>query len=153
MKYILTSILLIFAMTSFAEVEKKAVETITYKDGDVYTVGDNENVFVEQQENLYLYQPYQKTIQFKKMWPSKKVDKPEPVVNNSGAQPGSQEWCEAHDLHANGYTWDDQIWYRNCDTNDDNVYNICDWYEPTGAATFEEGQWEDVCNNGEPFNS
>jgi len=149
MKYIMAAALLLFSVAVSAQEEGKQVETITYKDGDVYTVGDNESVFVTTQENLWLYQAYSKTVQFKKQFPTEKVDKPIPPTNPNPV--GSIEWCESHNLHANGYTFTDQMWYRSCDKNSDGVFNICDYYQPTGAATFEEGQWEDVCNNGDPW--
>ena len=150
MKYFM-AVLLLFSVSahSLSEENMKQVESITYKDGDVYTVGANERVFVTTQDHLWLYQEYSKSVQFKKQWPTEKVDKPVPPVNPNPV--GSVEWCESHDLHANGYTFADQMWYRTCDTNNDGEYNICDYYEPTGAATFEEIQWQDVCNNGEPW--
>ena len=125
------------------------VDTITYDNGDVYTVADDENVFVSKSDNLWLQQVYPKTTQFKKQWPTTKVDQPEPTPNPNPI--GTKDWCEAHDLHANGYTFDDQIWYRDCDTNNDGQYNQCDWYEPTGESTFEEAAWQDLCNDGNPY--
>ena len=40
---------------------------------------------------------------------------------------------------------------RACDTNNDGVYDICDYYEPTGQPTFEEIEWQNQCNDGEPW--
>lgn len=150
MKYFM-AVLLMFSVSALAmsQEEMKQVETITYKDGDVYTVGDNDRVFVSTEDNLWSYQSYSKSVQFKKQFPTEKVDKPIPPTNPNPV--GSVEWCESHDLHANGYTFTDQMWYRTCDTNDDGVYNICDYYEPTGQATFEEIQWQDTCNDGNPW--
>ena len=71
------------------------------------------------------------------------VENPNPV--------GSHEWCESHDLHANGYTFEDHAWYKSCDSNNDGVYDLCDWYEPTGISTFDEIEWQDKCNDGDPW--
>lgn len=124
---------------------------IEYDNGDIYTVGDDEYVFVSKKSELWYKQTYNngKTVQFKKITPWTEVDKPPPVVNPNPI--GTKEWCESHDLHANGYTFEDQYWYRACDTNNDGEYNICDWYEPTGEASFTEQEWEDTCNDGEPW--
>jgi hypothetical protein len=142
MKYLLLCLTLVSLSAS-------AQTVIEYGNGEVYTVGEDEKVFITQQNNLYSYHPYQKTVQFKKLWPSTKVDAP-PYTPNPNPK-GTQEWCEAHELHANGYTFDDQIWYRECDVTGDGQYNQCDWYEPTGATSFEETAWQDLCNNGDPW--
>ena len=152
MKYILASFALMFAMTTVAD-EGKPVESIRYKDGDIYTVKDNDKVFVTTKENLYIFREYPKTVQFQKLWPTERVDAPAPPPPAPvGTVPGDQAWCEDHELFANGYTFKDAQWLRSCDTNKDRVYNICDWYEPTGASvTFTEISWQDTCNDGNPF--
>lgn len=122
MKYLIT-LLLAFSVVAQAESEKE-VETITYKDGDVYTVGDNEQVFVSTQQNLWSYHPYSKSVQFKKQWPTEKVDRPEPTPNPN--QMGTHEWCKAHVPFELGYTFSDQYWQRGCDTNNDNKYGCGD---------------------------
>jgi hypothetical protein len=151
MKYIASTLALLFLSISALALSesKKPVESITYKDGDVYTVSDSERVFITSGDYLWAQQTYSKSINYKKQFPTEKVDKPVPPVNPNPV--GSKTWCENHDLHANGYTFDDQIWYRVCDTNSDGQYNICDYYEPTGLVTFEEIQWQDTCNDGKPW--
>jgi len=42
-------------------------------------------------------------------------------------------------------------WQKVCDVNDDGVYDMCDYYEPTGISTFEEIEWQDKCNDGQPW--
>lgn len=142
MKYLLLLLALVGSSVS-------AQTIIEYGNGEIYTVGENEKIFITTQNNLYSYHPYQKSVQFKKLWPSEKVDPPPYTPNPNPI--GTRDWCEAHDLHANGYTFDDQIWYRDCDTNNDGQYNQCDWYEPTGESTFEEAAWQDLCNDGNPY--
>lgn len=126
-----------------------SAHTITYDNGDVYTVADDEYVFVSKQPNVWTYHPYSKSVQFKKIWPTEKVDRPEPTPNPNPI--GSHEWCEAHVPFENGYTFADQAWQRTCDKNGDGQYDMCDYYQPTGSPTFEETQWQDQCNDGEPW--
>jgi len=147
MKYLVT-LLLVFSVVAHAESEKP-VDTITYKDGDVYTVGENEQVFLSTQQNLWSYHPYSKSVAFKKQWPTEQVDRPVPTPNPNPV--GSREWCEAHVPYENGYTFADQAWERACDTNNDREYNMCDYYQPTGSPTFEEIAWQDMCNGGKPW--
>lgn len=122
---------------------------ILYDDGSQYTVKDNEHIYVSNYQKLYHQKRYSRgDVLFHLTLPNTKrdveyVENPNPI--------GSHEWCEAHELFANGYTFDDQAWLRSCDINDDGVYDICDWYEPTGIPTFEEIEWQDQCNGGEPY--
>ena len=126
-----------------------AEPVILYDDGSQYTVEDGEHVYVSNYSRLYHLQQYTKgDIQLRKVLPWAGRD--QVYVENSNPM-GTREWCEAHDLHANGYTFDDQVWYRSCDINDDGVYDLCDYYQPTGISTFEEIEWQDRCNDGNPF--
>jgi len=116
MKYLM---LLLAAFTSLA-----AAHTITYDNGDVYTVAEDEYVFVSKQPNLWSYHPYSKSVQFKKQWPTEKVDQPEPTPNPN--QMGTHEWCKAHVPFEFGFTFSDQYWQRGCDTNKDGSYGCGD---------------------------
>ena len=116
MKKLLTA-LCAFPMIAFAH-------TITYDNGEVYTVADDEYVFVSKQPNLWSYHPYQKTVQFKKIWPTDKVDQPILTPNPNPA--GSHEWCKAHVLNEYGFSFADQMFTRYCDSNDDGVYGCGD---------------------------
>lgn len=212
--------LLVVALASFASfavAEENRVTTIEYENGDVYTVAENENVFVSKKENLFIYQPYKKEIQFLRTWPTTKVDKPIPTPNPNPV--GSHSWCKAHVPFATGYSFSDQAWQKYCDTNndgeygcgdttfdasedsascsvgttttttttgifsevdangfsqacdtfdtstgalsdvaeweevcdtnDDGTYNLCDYHEPTGDATFIEVQYAQQCTSNE----
>ena len=122
---------------------------ILYDDGSQYTVEDNEHIFISNYQKLYYQQRYSRgDVLFHLTLPNTKrdveyIENPNPV--------GSHEWCESHDLHANGYTFEDQVWYKSCDSNNDGVYDLCDWYEPTGISTFDEIEWQDKCNDGDPW--
>ena len=116
MKYIL---LLVSFVASAA-----MAHTITYDNGDVYTVADDEYVFVSKQPNLWSYHPYSKSVQFKKQWPTEKVDRPEPTPNPNPV--GSHEWCKAHVPFEFGYSFKDQAWQRACDKNGDGEYGCGD---------------------------
>ena len=121
MKYML---LLVSFAASFA-----MAHTITYDNGDVYTVEDNEFVFVAKRDTLFTQQIYNngKTVQFKKVFPTTKVDYT-PVDNGTddSMQVGSHEWCKAYVPWSEGYTFTMQYWQRGCDTNNDNKYGCGD---------------------------
>lgn len=122
---------------------------ILYDDGSQYTVEDNEHIFISNYQKLYYQQRYSRgDVLFHLTLPNTKRDSV--YVENSNPI-GSHEWCESHDLHANGYTFEDQAWYKSCDSNNDGVYDLCDWYEPTGISTFDEIEWQDKCNDGDPW--
>lgn len=136
MKYLMV---LLLAFSVVAQAEEKEVDTITYKDGDVYTVGDNEQVFISTQENLWSYHPYSKSVQFKKQWPTKKVDRPTPTPNPN--QMGTHEWCKTHVPFEFGYSFADQAWERACDTNNDRTYGC-------GDEKFDASEDASVCPAG-----
>jgi len=199
-------VVVVASFASFAVAEENRVTTIEYENGDVYTVPENENVFVSTKDNLFIYKPYQKAVHFVKVWPTDKVDKPVQPPNPNPA--GSHSWCKAHVPFATGYSFSDQTWQRYCDTNndgeygcgdtqfddsedsascsvgasvfnevdangfsqacdtfdtstgalsdvteweevcdtnDDGTYDLCDYYEPTGVATFIEIQYQQQC--------
>jgi len=206
-------VVVVASFASFAVAEENRVTTIEYENGDVYTVPENENVFVSTKDNLFIYKPYTKSIQFEKLWPTAKVDRPVPTPNPNPV--GSHSWCKAHVPFATGYSFSDQAWQRfcdtnndgqygcgdatfnvsedsascgvtttttgvfsevdangfsqacdtfdtstgslsdvaeweeTCDTNGDGTYNLCDYHEPTGGATFIEIQYEQQCTTSE----
>ena len=131
MKYLM---LLLAAFTSLA-----AAHTITYDNGDVYTVAEDEYVFVSKQPNLWSYHPYSKSVQFKKQWPTEKVDQPEPTPNPNPT--GTHEWCKAHVPFELGYTFTDQYWQRACDSNKDGTYGC-------GDEKFDASDDASVCPAG-----
>lgn len=131
MKYLM---LLLVAFTSLA-----TAHTITYDNGDVYTVADDEYVFVSKQPNLWSYHPYSKSVQFKKQWPTEKVDRPEPTPNPNPT--GTHEWCKAHVPFELGYTFTDQYWQRACDKNNDGTYGC-------GDELFDASDDASVCPAG-----
>ena len=142
MKYLM---LLLVAFTSLA-----TAHTITYDNGDVYTVADDEYVFVAKKDTLWTQNIYNngKTVQFKKVGPWTKVDYV-PVDNGTDDSmqagshewckdyvppdtgvddeaPGSHAWCKAYIPWSEGYTFGMQLWQRACDTNNDNKYGCGD---------------------------
>ena len=82
------------SLATLAVAEENRVTTIEYENGDVYTVPENENVFVSTKNNLFIYKPYSKSVEFVKVWPTDKVDKPAPTPNPNPL--GSHSWCKAH---------------------------------------------------------
>ena len=125
-----------------------AETVINYDDGSTLTLTDGEAVYV-QKGKVYQQRSYQngKTIQFKVIPPTKRRDHvPQPHDGLTG-----HEWCLAYVPWSEGLTFGMIQWQRACDTNSDGVYDMCDYYEPTGSATFEELEWQDKCNDGEPW--
>lgn len=135
MKYLM---LLLVAFTSLA-----TAHTITYDNGDVYTVADDEYVFVAKQSELWTRQIYNngKTNQFKKVFPTTKVDYVPPDTGVVNEQPGSHEWCKAYVPWSEGYTFAMQAWQRYCDTNNDNTYGC-------GDEKFDASDDASVCPAG-----
>lgn len=146
MKYLLIAL----ALVSFSAT---AQTVINYDDGSTLTLTEGEKIMVTK-GLLYRKQTYSngKTIQFKEYPETTKRDYVE-VDNGTDDDMafGSNEWCASYVPWSEGYTFTMQWWQRTCDTNGDGVYNQCDYYEPTGAATFEEQAWQDQCNDGNPW--
>ena len=146
MKYLLIAV----ALVSF---NVTAQTVINYDDGSTLTLTEDEKVMVTKGK-LYRKQTYSngKTIQFKEYPATTRRDYVE-VDNGTddSMAVGSSEWCTSYVPWSEGLTFTLIAWQRTCDTNGDGVYNQCDYYEPTGAATFEEQAWQDQCNNGNPW--
>ncbi len=94
-----------------------AQTVIYYEDGSVYTVQPNEKIYIETASKLYTKKGYSNGNEyFTAKTPSDKVDYEEEPYD--GMVKGSAEWCEAYApyLHVNGYTFDDQIYIRYCNS-------------------------------------
>ena len=57
---------------------------------------------------------------------------------------GYSQWCADFDT-SQGATFGYITWQSQCDKNNDDEYNICDYYEPTGSATFADIQYNKQC--------
>ena len=81
------------------------------------------------------------------------LDPNEKVYVTTGAQGGvgTPEWCETYIPWSEGLTFDMITWQRQCDVTNDGVYDMCDYYQPTGILSFEELEWQDRCNDGMPW--
>lgn len=114
--------------------------TITYDNGDVYTVADDEYVFVAKQSELWTRQIYNngKTTQFKKVFPTTKVDYVPPDTGVVDEQPGSHAWCKAYTPWSEGFTFAMQTWIRACDSNNDGKYGC-------GDERYDASDDGDVC--------
>lgn len=102
--------------------------TITYDNGDVYTVADDEYVFVAKQSELWRRSVYNngKTMRYEKIVPTEKVDYVPPDNGTDGEEFGSHAWCKAYVPWSEGFTFTMQYWIRGCDTNNDNKYDCGD---------------------------
>lgn len=146
MKYLLLAL----ALISFGAT---AQTVINYDDGSTLTLVEGEMIHVTKGK-LYQKRTYNsgRTIQFKEFPETTRRDYVEVDTGTDDEMVmGSHEWCEAYIPWSEGLTFNMVAWQRACDTNGDGVYNQCDYYQPTGAATFEEQAWEDQCNDGNPW--
>ena len=102
--------------------------TITYDNGDVYTVAEDEYVFVSKRPELWRRSVYNngKTMRYEKIVPTEKVDYVPPDNGTDGEAFGTHEWCKAYIPWSEGYTFTMQYWQRGCDTNNDNKYGCGD---------------------------
>ena len=124
---------------------------INYDDGSTYTLEENQEIYISTPNSSLFKRQLMgnKDTFFRVQKPWTKRD--------YVAQPqdpfavGSHAWCEAYVPWSEGLTFDMITWNNHCDTSNDGVYDICDYYEPTGSATFEELEWQDRCNDGNPW--
>ena len=141
------AVVFIMALTAIGV---KAETLISYDDGSTYTVGENEEVYVAPKNTrLFTVQTYSKgNVYFRVQAPWAKRDYV-PPANTTGDftdvdEDGFSQACADFDTSV-GFTFGFVYWDQACDTNDDGEYSICDYYEPTGQATFQEIQYNKQC--------
>ena len=126
---------------------------ISYDDGSTYTVNENEEVYVAPKNTrLFTLQSYAKgDVYFRVQAPWAKRDYVAPVTTTGSTgsftdvdDAGFSQACADFDTSV-GFTFGYVYWDQICDTNDDGEYNICDYYEPTGGATFADIQYNKQC--------
>ncbi len=111
---------------------------ITYDDGGVYTLAEDESVYVADRDVFIKRTPASGDVNFVKQDPFTERDYEEPVVLTPTAQIGSHEWCLDFEPWASGLTFDQVSWNYACDTNGNNVYGC-------GDAQFDASEDGDVC--------
>lgn len=128
-----------------------AQTVILFDDGLQYTLEQNEKVYVSNYSKLYRMQTYSKgDVKLTKVSPTIKRDYV-PVETGAEGSVGSREWCESYIPWSEGLTFDMVAWQRQCDVTSDGVYDMCDYYQPTGISSFEEIEWQNRCNDGMPW--
>jgi hypothetical protein len=128
---------ILLAAAAFAPIA--AADTyITYDDGGVYTLGENESVYVADRDVFIKRTPASGDVNFVKQEPFTGRDYEEPVVFTPTAQIGSHGWCLDFEPWANGLTFDQISFNYACDTNRDNKYGC-------GDTQFDESGDGDVC--------
>ena len=128
-----------------------AQTVILFDDGLQYTLAENEKVYVSNYSKLYKMQTYSKgDVKLTKVSPTTKRDYV-PVETGAQGGVGTHQWCETYIPWSEGLTFNMISWQQACDVTNDGVYNICDYYQPTGITTFEELEWQDTCNDGKPW--
>lgn len=104
-KYLLASLVL---FSSFA----LSQTVVNYPDGSTYTL-ENDEYAVVANHNVYAKTTYKTGgVHFKPLKPNKKRDHVPAEIDDM--EPGSDEWCEVYVPFENGYTFDDQMWQRAC---------------------------------------
>jgi hypothetical protein len=138
MKYAVPAALTIAFLFS---AEAIAETYITYDDGGVYTLSDDESVYVADRDVFIKRTPATGDVNFEKQDPFTDVDYQEPpVVVTPGNEPvGSHEWCLAFEPWASGLTFDQVAFNYSCDTNRDNKYGC-------GDVQFDASEEGDVCS-------
>ena len=146
---------------ALAAIGVKAETLISYDDGSTYTVGENEEVYVAPKNTrIFTLQSFAKgDVFFRVRAPHAGRDYVEPVTTTTPDTTGStgstgsftdvdeygfSQACADFDT-SQGFTFGFVYWDQICDTNDDGEYNICDYYEPTGSATFADIQYNKQC--------
>ena len=141
MKYLLLVVMGVLSYNVYADT------VINYDDGSTYTLGESEKIYISSGK-LFSKRTYSKGDVYFTL-------QAEHGGRDYVAQPTDgltgHEWCAAYVPWSEGLTFGMVQWQRACDTNNDGVYDMCDYYEPTGAATFEELEWQDKCNDGNPW--
>ena len=142
MKYLLV-------LTALFSMSVSSATVINYDDGSTYTVGEREKIYISTGK-LFSKKNYSNGNVFftSQVEHAGRDHVPQPT---DGLALGSHDWCEAYEPWSEGLTFYMISWQRACDTNSDGIYDMCDYYEPTGSATFEELEWQDKCNEGRPW--
>ena len=138
---------------ALAAIGVKAETLISYDDGSTYTVGENEEVYVAPKNTrLFTVQTYAKgDVYFRVQAPWAKRDYVQTTTTTSTTgsftdvdEYGFSQACADFDT-SQGLTFGYIYWQKSCDTNNDGEYNICDYYEPSGSATFADIQYNKQC--------
>jgi len=113
---------------------------ITYDDGGVYTLGENESVYVAYRDVFIKRTPASGDVNFEKQDPFTQRDYEAPVVvvTPNDAPVGSHEWCKAFEPWANGLTFDQVSFNYACGTDGDGDYGC-------GDAQFDASEDGGVC--------
>jgi len=142
---------IVAAMAALFTMVLSAKTVILYDDGTQYTVEQNEKVYVSDYSQLYHFKQWGSgDMELRKVLPSLKRDHVYQEPSGEGDL-GSPQWCETYVPWSEGLNFNMTAWQKVCDVNDDGVYDMCDYYEPTGISTFEEIEWQDKCNDGQPW--
>lgn len=133
---------------SLLTVPAMAQTYITYEDGSMYTVPEEEKVYVTA-KRVFSFTKGESLYRFDELLANAvrdgdddpvvyepPVDEP-PVIDETPTE-GSHEWCKEHVLWANGFSFDDQLFVRVCDTNNDYRYGC-------GDERFDASEDGEVC--------
>ena len=138
MKYAVPAVL---ALAFLFSADAIAETYITYDDGGVYTLSEDESVYVADRDVFIKRTPASGDVVFVKQDPFTEVDYVEPAPEPQDPfVVGSHDWCEAFEPWANGLTFDQVYFNQVCDTNRDGKYGC-------GDVQFEASVDGDVCGS------
>ena len=147
MKYLIALLAFISTSAMALTLQQEEPAVINYPDGSTYTLGQGEKIYISGVK-LFTKKNYNNgNVYF--------VKQDEHARRDYEAQPHDgltgHEWCLAYVPWSEGLTFGMVHWQSACDVNSDGVYDMCDYYQPTGMATFEDLEWQNQCNDGEPW--
>lgn len=134
MKSIIATIALLLPLGAFADTY------ITYDDGTVYTLTDNQDVYLSSKSSTLFKRKVMgnKDTFFLAQDPWTTRDYEAPTTD--GLQVGSHAWCKAFEPWAAGLTFDQVSFNQVCDTDGDGDYGC-------GDSQFDDSDDGSVCSN------
>jgi len=108
-----------------------AQTVINYEDGSTYTLSKGEEIYVSTSNSALFKRQLMKNkdtfFRVQKPWSKRDYV----AQDTDGMEVGSHEWCKAYEPWSEGYSFNMQAWERQCDTNNDGVYDENDdgWSE------------------------
>jgi len=105
----------VFAAVFFLSIFVAHAQVIIYDDGSQYTLLNGEKIYVSYND-LFQKQTYLNSgrLVFTPLIPNPKRDYIPDVNPSDGLTPGGPEWCSMYVPFQNGYTFEDQLFQKNC---------------------------------------
>jgi len=121
----------ILAIAALFSVAAFGQTVINFDDGSTYTLEEGQEIYISTSNSALFKRQLMKNkdtfFRVQKPW-AKRDYVAQPT---DGFEVGSHEWCKAYEPWSEGFTFDMQAWDRQCDSNNDGVYDENDdkWSE------------------------